>query len=333
LKAINKHCRCIVAEGPLWDDRNNTLLYVDILGECIFKMDYATGEIQKNDVGQQIGCMALCENGDLLLAMQDGIYRMNDRGEKTLAHQPLKIKGRRFNDGKVGPDGCFYVGTTDNGGAGAFYRLKNGVIEELFDGCGCSNGLDWSLDGKRMFYCDTPLQKIEIFDFDANTHSLSGRRTFADIPEELGKRERSRTAGGKGIVTVGVAIVFALHGGHQGIHFFRHCLQLFVGNAHFFHNIVDRLNAQLLGADYTQTLGVARVCRLADKHNSGALAAPAAHHHRIIHILFNTQKNRAGTRCCQTVFGPSFSLPVTTVCRSKASFGSSDFSSWRNIMP
>ena len=176
-----------MAEGPLWDDRNNTLLYVDILGECIFKMDYATGEIQRIDVGQQIGCMALCENGDLLLAMQDGIYRMNDRGEKTLAHQPLKIKGRRFNDGKVGPDGCFYVGTTDDGGAGAFYRLKDGVIEELFDGCGCSNGLDWSLDGKRMFYCDTPLQKIEVFDFDANTHSLSGRRTFADIPEELGK--------------------------------------------------------------------------------------------------------------------------------------------------
>ena len=187
MKAINKHCRCIVAEGPLWDDRNNTLLYVDILGECIFKMDYETGEIQKIDVGQQIGCMALCENGDLLLAMQDGIYRMNDRGEKTLAHQPIGIKGRRFNDGKVGPDGCFYVGTTDDGGAGAFYRLKDGLIEELFDGCGCSNGLDWSLDGKRMFYCDTPLQKIEVFDFDANTHSLSGRRTFAEIPEELGK--------------------------------------------------------------------------------------------------------------------------------------------------
>ena len=172
MKPINKQYRCIVAEGPLWDDRTNTLWFVDILGECIFKMDYSTNEIQKIDVGQQIGCMALCENGDLLLAMQDGIYRMNEQGEKILAHQPIKIKGRRFNDGKVGPDGCFYVGTTDANGMGAFYRLKDGVLEELFDHCGCSNGLDWTVDESRLFYCDTRLQKIEVFDFDQKHHTL-----------------------------------------------------------------------------------------------------------------------------------------------------------------
>lgn len=184
--AIDKEHRCIVAEGPLWDDKNNILMFLDILGECIFKVDYATKKIEKINVGQQIGCMALCENGDILLGMQDGIYRMNQKGEKVLAHQPLKIKGRRFNDGKVGPDGCFYLGTTDANGEGAFYRLKNGVLEELFDKCNCSNGLDWSVDGTKMFYCDTPLQKIEIFDFDSENHTLSNRRTFVEIARELG---------------------------------------------------------------------------------------------------------------------------------------------------
>lgn len=183
---LDKKFRCIVAEGPLWDDDNNRLYFLDILGECIFKVYYATKDIEKIDVGQQIGCMALCENGDLLLAMQDGIYRLNDKGEKKLAHQPMKIKGRRFNDGKVGPDGCFYLGTTDYNSEGAFYRLKDGVLEELFDHCGCSNGLDWSVDGTKMFYCDTPLQKIEVFDFDGENHTLSNRRTFVDIDESLG---------------------------------------------------------------------------------------------------------------------------------------------------
>lgn len=161
-------------------------MFLDILGECIFKYDYATKEIEKIDVGQQIGCMALCENGDILLGMQDGIYRMNKKGEKVLAHQPMKIKGRRFNDGKVGPDGCFYLGTTDANGEGAFYRLKDGVLTELFDKCNCSNGLDWTVDGTKMFYCDTPLQKIEIFDFDSETNSLSNRRKFVDIDISLG---------------------------------------------------------------------------------------------------------------------------------------------------
>lgn len=186
MEVIDKKHRCIVAEGPLWDDDNKILMFLDILGESIFKVDYDTRETIKIDVGQQIGCMALCENGDILLAMQDGIYRMNKNGEKCLAHQPVKIKGRRFNDGKVGPDGCFYLGTTDANGEGAFYRLKDGVLTELFDKCNCSNGLDWSVDGTKMFYCDTPLQKIEVFDFDGKAHSLSNRRTFTEIDISLG---------------------------------------------------------------------------------------------------------------------------------------------------
>ena len=186
MKILNENYRCTVGEGPLWDDKNGVLLYVDILGECIFKLDYETLECKKTDVGQQVGCMALCENGDILLAMQDGVYRMNEKGEKSLAHQPLKIKGRRFNDGKVGPDGCLYLGTIGDNGEGAFYRLKDGVLEELFGHCFCSNGLDWSRDGTKMFYCDTLLHKIEVFDFDRENHSLSGRKTFAEIPNELG---------------------------------------------------------------------------------------------------------------------------------------------------
>ena len=186
VKILNENYRCTVGEGPLWDAENNTLLYVDILGECIFKLDYETLKTERIDVGQQVGCMGLCENGDILLAMQDGVYRLNKNGEKRLAHQPIKIKGRRFNDGKVGPDGCFYVGTIGDSGEGAFYRLKDGVLEELFGGCFCSNGLDWTTDGTKMFYCDTLLHKIEVFDFDKENHSLSGRRTFVEIPDELG---------------------------------------------------------------------------------------------------------------------------------------------------
>lgn len=187
MKILNESYRTIVAESPIWDDATNTLFFVDILGKCVFKMDYETKNITKTDVGQQIGCIALCENGDLLLAMEDGIYRMNKNGKMHLAHQPIKIKGRRFNDGKTGPDGCFYVGTADFDSKGAFYRLKDGILEELFDGCTCSNGLDWSIDNKYMYYCDTPLQKIEIFDFDKKTNSLHNRRTFAEIPLSLGK--------------------------------------------------------------------------------------------------------------------------------------------------
>ncbi|MBR4059214.1 MAG: SMP-30/gluconolactonase/LRE family protein [Lachnospiraceae bacterium] len=187
LELLDNNIRCIVAEGPIWNEITGELLYLDILGECIFIMSYKERITRKINVGQQIGCMAVCENGDLLLAMQDGIYRMDAQGNKVLAHQPIKIKGRRFNDGKVGPDGCFYVGTTDNNNEGAFYRLKDGVLTELFDGCGCSNGLDWTADETQMYYCDTVKQKIEVFDFDAASNRINNRKTFVNIPAEMGK--------------------------------------------------------------------------------------------------------------------------------------------------
>ena len=87
-----------VGEGPLWDGRTQTLLFLDIRGKCIWKVDPITGGSEKVLLPQQIGCMAICENGDLLVALEDAVYRMGQDGNLTKAHQDMKIKGRRFND-------------------------------------------------------------------------------------------------------------------------------------------------------------------------------------------------------------------------------------------
>lgn len=176
----------LVGESPIWDNENKLLYFVDIRGKCYFKMDIADGKIEKFDVPQAIGCMALCSDGGLLLCMEDGIYRKTPDGELKLAHQPIKIKGERFNDGKAGPDGCYYVGTAGENFSGAFYRLCDGVLTELFDKCGCSNGIDWTADGKTMYYCDSREQKLEKFDFDAQNHTVSGRQTIMEIDESFG---------------------------------------------------------------------------------------------------------------------------------------------------
>ena len=174
-----------VGENPLWNPKNKDLLFIDILGKAVYQMQ-KPGNVTKTECPQQIGCAAICQNGDLLLALEDGVYRMNSKGSLTLAHQTVKIKGRRFNDGKIGPDGAFYLGTTDDNGQGAFYRLRDGILTELFHGCFCSNGIDWTRDTKHMYYIDSLKHMVEIFDFDADTGALSARRKFLDIPNDWG---------------------------------------------------------------------------------------------------------------------------------------------------
>ena len=175
-----------VGENPLWDFKNERLLFLDIRGKCVYVKNKDNAEFFEISLPQQIGCAAFCENGDLLFGMEDGVYRMNARGTLVKAHQDVKIKGRRFNDGKVGPDGAFYLGTTDNNGEGAFYKLKNGRLEELFDKCACSNGIEFTSDSKHMYYIDSLRHMVEIFDFDASCGALSNRRKFVDIPNEWG---------------------------------------------------------------------------------------------------------------------------------------------------
>ena len=172
----------IVGENPLYNPQDGKLYFVDIRGKCFYKASINGEILEKIDLPEQVGCLAICEDGDILLGMETGVYLLDKNGKLTLAHQSQKILGRRFNDGKVGVDGAYYLGTTDDQGKGAFYRLKEGVLTKLFDGAKCSNGLDWSLDGKQMYYVDSPLKKVEVFDFDCTKENpLSNRRTCCDL--------------------------------------------------------------------------------------------------------------------------------------------------------
>ncbi len=179
---------CIVGECPLWDERRQLLYTVDIRGRRIREYSFVTGAHREFRYSQEIGCIALTESGRLLAAMTDGIYIAHEDGSLTPVCVPESLKGRRFNDGKVGPDGRFYVGTTDNSHQGAFYRLDtDGTLTELFDRVGCSNGLAWSADGKTLYYCDSPTRTLEAFDFSSSDGSLSHRRSIMRVPWDTGE--------------------------------------------------------------------------------------------------------------------------------------------------
>ena len=179
--------RLTVGESPLWDERTGTFYTVDIRGKCIREMDWSTGEIRQIDLPQQVGCIVLTEEGQLLAAMEDGVYLVESDGTVRKVSGEVQIFGRRFNDGKVGPDGRFYVGTTDVRCEGAFYRMDHdGSMTLLFDRVGVSNGLAWSADGKTMYYCDSNTKLVEAFDFCAETGTLSNRRTVLEMPFETG---------------------------------------------------------------------------------------------------------------------------------------------------
>ena len=179
--------RLSVGESPVWDEQTSRLYTIDIRGKCVRVTDWPTGDLRQIDLPQQVGCVVLTEDGNLIAAMEDGVYLVKDGGAMEKINREVTILGRRFNDGKAGPDGRLYVGTTDVHGEGAFYRMDHdGTMTMLFDHVGVSNGLAWSSDGKTMYYCDSNTKLVEAFDFCGETGTLSNRRTVLEMPFETG---------------------------------------------------------------------------------------------------------------------------------------------------
>jgi sugar lactone lactonase YvrE len=184
--------RAELGEGPVWDDRAGCLYFVDILRARVLRFDPVDGSLEVYEVGQFVGAVALTERGDLVLAVRDGFARLDvETGAvRMVATVGSRSPDRRMNDGNCDPAGRFWAGTMaldERPDTGALYRLDaDGSVATMVTPVSISNGIDWSNDGTRMFFVDSPTQAIDVFDFDVARGAVANRRQFASIPPELG---------------------------------------------------------------------------------------------------------------------------------------------------
>lgn len=178
--------RSFLGEGPVWDARIDRLVWVDILAGRVH-LTARDGATRTISLPSAVGSVALRASGGWVAALADGFWSVAEDGAvERLADVQSDRPDLRFNDGKCDPQGRFWAGTMaldHRAGAGALYRLDADLaVTKMVDDVAISNGLDWSLDGRTMYYVDTPTRRIDQFDFDPDTGAISGRRPFVAIP-------------------------------------------------------------------------------------------------------------------------------------------------------
>ncbi len=142
--------------------------------------------------GLMIGTVVPTETGKVLVALQNGIYKLNaETGTKKLIVDPEEnLPNNRFNDGKCDPAGRFWAGTMSTNNeknAGALYRLDfNNSIHKMVENVSISNGIVWSADNTKMYYIDTPTQKVVRYDYDNITGEISNPKVAVNIPKKMG---------------------------------------------------------------------------------------------------------------------------------------------------
>ncbi|MBD1397547.1 SMP-30/gluconolactonase/LRE family protein [Pontibacter sp. JH31] len=184
--------RATLGEGAIWHPVEELLYWVDIECKELHVFDPVTMQDEVWPVGARIGTVVPVVGGGALVALQNGIHRINtETGELRCITNPLQAKDIRFNDGKCDPAGRFWVGTMaldSREGAAVLYRMdRDGSIHQMLDKLSVSNGLVWTADKKTMYFIDTPTCKVQRFAYDNETGAISYQGDAIRIPESEGK--------------------------------------------------------------------------------------------------------------------------------------------------
>ena len=179
--------KSMLGEGSIWHPKENKLYWVDIEGKLLHIYDPATGKDKELPVGSRIGTVVPVKNGGALVALQNGIHKIDTKtGKLSFISAPFTDTSLRFNDGKCDPSGRFWVGTLalDSRRRGAvLYRMDGDKsIRVMLDSVSISNGIVWTANKKTMYYNDTPTGTIQGFDYDDKTGAISNRRIVVRIP-------------------------------------------------------------------------------------------------------------------------------------------------------
>jgi sugar lactone lactonase YvrE len=173
----------------VWDERQQELLFVDIMSERVHRFRPATGQHSWFPTDGPPGAVVLTEDGRLLLALHDRFVFSGPSGENQVVVEGFRADGAvlRFNDGKVDPWGRFLAGTmdlVDPRPNGTLYMLSpDHSVVPLVANVSISNGLAWSTDRSTLYYIDTPTRRVDAFHVDAGTGALSGRRVVVEVQD------------------------------------------------------------------------------------------------------------------------------------------------------
>ena len=188
---IVTHKRDELGECPLWDDRTQSLFWIDSHARLVRRITPANGEYREWLLPSAIGSIALCESGRLMVALASEFSYLDlATGQlkriSSVTHAEEKI---RMNDGRTDRAGRFVAGSLvmeRYEKLGALYQIDaGGEVHVLDKGFAISNGTCFSPDGRWLYFTDSRTRKIMRYPYDTATGHTGAPTVFIDT-EHLG---------------------------------------------------------------------------------------------------------------------------------------------------
>ena len=183
----------LLGECPLWAPEEGLLYWLDIEGRVLHRYDPTAGTNETRGMPGRPGAAALGPNpGELIIAMEHELVRFSWDDPASL--QPIRAleaarTGNRLNDGRTDPAGRFVVGSmwadpAAGKATGTLYQVDDTDCHHLRTGVGCPNGLAFDAVRQRVYWTDTPTERIVVADYDAETGAWENERLFFDYTDD-----------------------------------------------------------------------------------------------------------------------------------------------------
>ncbi|MBA1145233.1 SMP-30/gluconolactonase/LRE family protein [Mesorhizobium neociceri] len=191
--------RDVVGESLIWDDRRNRLVWIDIIGRRIHRLDPLTSAHESWETPDLVTSIGLCADGSAIVGLRNEIALWDFGGKfRTIATIEPDRSDIRLNEGVVAPDGSFWVGTMANNigaddvpvaitqEAGQLFRVApdGGVTRLSDDRFGITNTMVWT-QGGRFVTADTMKNAIYSYAWDGGSGLADRRLLFGGFERGL----------------------------------------------------------------------------------------------------------------------------------------------------
>ncbi len=199
-KKINK-----LGEGPVYDDKNEMLYWVDILDRKIYSSKPLGGGLNYIQLDDMVSAVALTDNDKIIAGAGHYLYLVSPRGSiKKISEIEIGMN-TRFNDGKVSPEGQLVIGTMDldeKNPIGSLYSFDGTSFKRILSNMTISNGLAWDVKKKLFYIIDSPTKKVSVYEYDKDMN-LKYLGVAADLKDEAGVPD-GMTIDAEGMIWVAV---------------------------------------------------------------------------------------------------------------------------------
>lgn len=183
----------LLGECPLWHPQEAALYWIDIAGKAVRRYHPGSAAQRSWPLPSEPGCIAYCDNGDILVAMRSGLafLHTSDDTLTPLADAPYDPLRMRFNDGRCDAAGRLWTGTLyepRDQPAGSLFCIERGVVRNAGNPVTVSNGVAFSVDGRTLYHTDTTAHRISAYDFSVDSGEIGNSRVFKQFSSD-------RTAG------------------------------------------------------------------------------------------------------------------------------------------